>query len=45
MVAALSTVVVLLLIGAATIHLAYLEKMISRRYVSTCRHRTWPSQE
>lgn len=33
MVAALSTVVVLLLIGAATIHLAYLEKMISRRYV------------
>lgn len=33
MVAALSTIVVLLLIGAATVHVAYLEKMIAQRYV------------
>ena len=33
MIAALSAVVVLLLIAAATVHLAYLENMISRRYV------------
>ncbi len=33
MAAALSAIVVLLLIGAATVHVAYLEKMIARRYV------------